>query len=161
MSCHDIGRGMNEVVRMTISLLDKGEIGKDSAKKIIATCRAAVYWCDGNEEEASLYYSYCRCGRCMSMLPEGELLLPLWPHENLVGFKFNSIEKKEHLISLRVCEPCFEELIKKYGNKENIENIKKKIIEYESSGFERYRSVGSYANDNNGFRWVRGTDWFD
>ena len=38
MSCHDIGRGLNSVVRKTIKLMDQGEISKNAAKEIINTC---------------------------------------------------------------------------------------------------------------------------
>ena len=59
MSCHDIGRGMNEVVKTTIELYDAKAIDINATKKIIASCAAAVNWCDGNEYEATAYIRRC------------------------------------------------------------------------------------------------------
>ena len=56
MSCHDIGRGLNEVVRMTISLYNSKRIGLKEAKSVIATCAEAVNWCDGNSYEKLIIY---------------------------------------------------------------------------------------------------------
>ncbi len=49
MSCHSIGKGINAIVRRTITLYDRGEIAFEPTKKIIATCANAVNWCDGND----------------------------------------------------------------------------------------------------------------
>ena len=72
MSCHDIGRGMNSVVRTTITLFDEGKICLESARAIIVSCRKGVHWCDGNEGEAISYISECICGKCMKKAEKGE-----------------------------------------------------------------------------------------
>ncbi len=159
MSCHDIGRGMNEVVRMTISLLDKGEIEMEPAKKIIATCRAAVNWWDGNEEEASLYISNCRCGKCMKIIPIGEKLLSLYSFDDIIGLQYRDY-RTEHIVSDKVCEQCFDELVTKYSD--DVTSAKEATDKrLEGMNSKEYISEGAYQNDNNGCRWVRGTDWFD
>lgn len=68
-SCHDIGRGMNEVVKTTIELHDAKDIDINAAKKIIASCAIAINWCDGNEYEATAYIRRYRCGKCLKMIP--------------------------------------------------------------------------------------------
>ena len=77
MSCHDIGRGMNTVVRTTITLFDEGKITLESARAIIVSCRKGVHWCDGNEGEAISYISECICGKCMKKAEKGEKLFHL------------------------------------------------------------------------------------
>ena len=74
MSCHDIGRGMNSVVRVVIGLYDNEEISSDAAIRIIRACARGVNWCDGNSYEAVDYIRRCRCGKCLRMIPKGEKL---------------------------------------------------------------------------------------
>jgi hypothetical protein len=69
---------MNAVVRRTITLFDRKEIALEPAKKIIASCAKAVYWCDGNEYEAVDFISHCRCGECLKLIPKGEKLYSIW-----------------------------------------------------------------------------------
>lgn len=49
MSCHSIGRGMNSVVKVVISLVDERKIEIEPAKEIIEACKKGVNWCDGNQ----------------------------------------------------------------------------------------------------------------
>lgn len=51
MSCHDIGRGMNSVVKVVDALFEEGKINIEAAKIIIEACKDGVHWCDGNEHE--------------------------------------------------------------------------------------------------------------
>ena len=159
MSCHDIGRGMNEVVRMTISLFDKGEISRESAKKIIATCGVAVNWCDGNEGEAIDYINGCRCGKCLKLVPEGEKLYSIWrlPYD----FKNRDIDmEKLRIVSYGLCEQCFDVVLQPLCDEMyNTETLKKNIEE--KCDLEDYTSDGAHPDDNNGAYWCRGTDWFD
>ena len=124
MSCHDIGRGMNEVVRLTISMFDKEEISKEAAIKIIATCRIAVNWCDGNSTEACDYIRNCRCGKCLKLIPKGEKLISLWdiPDRQIPGkigsglvFSRNRINEDDLRVATdKLCEECFDRLVPQY-----------------------------------------------
>lgn len=82
ISCHDIGRGMNEVVKITIELYDAKAIDINTAKKIIASCAAAGNWCDGNEYEATAYICRCKCGKCFKMIPRDEKMYSVWNVSN-------------------------------------------------------------------------------
>ena len=42
MSCHNIGRGMNYVVKNVIKMYDTGELTLEAARKIIAAARRGV-----------------------------------------------------------------------------------------------------------------------
>ena len=53
MSCHNIGHGLNEVVRKVLEEFDAGLIPYESAFRILQQCAKSVYWCDGNEYEAA------------------------------------------------------------------------------------------------------------
>ena len=55
MSCHNIGRGLNEVVRKVLVEYDAGLIPYESAFRILQQCVQSVYCCDGNEYEATVY----------------------------------------------------------------------------------------------------------
>ena len=77
MSCHDIGRGLNSVVGVVITLYDEGKLDIETARTIIVACRKGVHWCDGNEDEAVMRLRTCRCGKCLKVVKKGEELLPL------------------------------------------------------------------------------------
>ena len=64
MSCHNIGHGLNEVVRKVLVEYDAGLIPYESVFRILQQCVKSVYWCDGNEYEATACM-YDRCGRCL------------------------------------------------------------------------------------------------
>ena len=64
MSCHNIGHGLNEVVHKVLVEYDAGLIPYESAFRILQQCAKSVYWCDGNEYEATACM-YDRCGRCL------------------------------------------------------------------------------------------------
>lgn len=60
MSCHDIGRGMNSVVKVVLGLYDQEKFDRDTARLLFAACRKGVHWCDGNEDEAIASLRGCR-----------------------------------------------------------------------------------------------------
>lgn len=121
MSCHDIGRGMNSVVQVTINLFDKGKISLDAAREIIHACRVGVYWCDGNEYEAVESIRNCRCGRCLRKVEKGDIFIntyEFYRYRNDRDLpKFGEINK--NLASLRVCRECFIQIVNDYYQKED------------------------------------------
>lgn len=73
MSCHNIGHGLNEVVRKVLVEYDARLILYESVFRILQQCAKSVHWCDGNEYEATACM-YDRCGRCLRKgLPMFEL----------------------------------------------------------------------------------------
>ena len=160
MSCHDIGRGLNEVVRMVISEYDRGGVSRYSAVKLIATCGMAVNWCDGNRGEALAYVSRCRCGNCLKLVPKGEKLFSLWdlPYE----YMNRDIAEKARLATDSLCEDCFDKVMPEYCmGDDTAESLKSGIMSYHKDTPEEYLSEGSHPDHNNGFSWGRGTDWYD
>ncbi|MCR5728042.1 MAG: hypothetical protein K6G24_11315 [Lachnospiraceae bacterium] len=161
MSCHDIGRGMNEVVRMIITQYDRECISRETATKLIATCRAAVYWCDGNEGEAVDYIRRCRCGKCLRMIPKGEKLISLWS----LGYSFISkpgdgdIVDTLRLASDGLCETCFDNIITMFYSEIDLDELKERIILDLKP--EEYLSEGEHQEKNNMLKWVRSTEWYD
>lgn len=161
MSCHDIGRGMNEIVRLVVTQYDEGRININEAKPILATCAKAVYWCDGNEYEAVDYISGCRCGKCLNMVPKGEFIYPLYDLEQ--KYKPRDLMQKYRVIGgCGVCAECFdaivesEEMIQETGP-----DLRKSIEDLNSYDRETFLSTGEHNDNNNGCRWVRDADWFD
>ncbi|MBO6113221.1 MAG: hypothetical protein J6P45_09275 [Lachnospiraceae bacterium] len=157
MSCHSIGMGLNEVVRMVITLYDKGDISMDTTKKLLATCSQAVYWCDGHEYEALDYIRRCRCGKCLRLIPKGERLYSLYD-----TYEMFHIFRDERLGSDGLCEECFDALIPKYcQDGETLQTVKDMIIKNYEDEPARYMSQGEPPKSNNGFEWARSVDWFD
>lgn len=102
MSCHDIGRGMNEVVKTTIELYDAKDIDINAAKKNIASCAVAVSQCAGNEYEATAYIRRCRCGKCLKMIPRDKKLYSVWDVSNNVPDRYD-IEEKAGIVADGLC----------------------------------------------------------
>ena len=110
MSCHDIGRGMNAVVRRTIRLFNENRIGFNETKIIIASCAKAVNWCDGNASEAVDYISGCTCGKCLKKLKEGEMIYSLYDLPRDID-SYRLAEKNMTIDGCGLCLDCFNEII--------------------------------------------------
>ena len=143
MSCHDIGRGMNSVVRTTVTLMDNGTISKEAAKTIICCCAKSVNWCVD-------YISKCMCGRCMKVVPKGERLYCVYDVSRDFPDFYNL---DDYLATPGLCEECFDIVMKEHSGDETAGAKQKQFIE-EHSRPEDYTSTGEYENNNNGFRWV-------
>ena len=150
MSCHDIGRGMNSVVRTTVSLMDQGKISKDAAKTIISCCARSVNWCDGNSYEATDYIRRCICGRCMRLIPVGEKLYSVYDVSNHVPDRYDI---DDQLATDGLCENCFDLVLNAHCKDPEAGIRERKYIEDHQKP-EDYTSTGEYENHNNGFRWV-------
>ena len=109
MSCHDIGRGMNSVVKVAIDMYDDGELSLEAARKIIAAARKGVHWCDGNEYEAVDCIRECRCGRCLKKMAPGDFLYSVWRLSDAIPQKYSVLEmSSEPLAFDTMCEECFD-----------------------------------------------------
>ena len=162
MSCHDIGRGMNDIVRLVISLYDREQIGKEPAMRIIAACGDAVNWCDGNTSEAWDFVRRCRCGKCLKMIPEGQELFSLWDLPRDFIHEHPRIMEENKLAFDCLCGECFDEVIAGYNDEENIaESLKSGIREDYKGDKDGYQSEGSYPNNNNGCRWPDRPEWYE
>lgn len=103
MSCHNIGHGLNEVVRKVLVEYDAGLIPYESVFRILQQCAKSVHWCDGNEYEATACM-YDRCGRCLRKgLPMFEL-----------GIFYNDRETldllKKETVDYHLCQACIDKL---------------------------------------------------
>ena len=103
MSCHNIGHGLNEVVRKVLVEYDAGLIPYESVFRILQQCAKSVHWCDGNEYEATACM-YDRCGRCLRKgLPMFEL-----------GIFYNDRETldllKKDADDYHLCQECIDKL---------------------------------------------------
>ncbi|MBR1686767.1 MAG: hypothetical protein IJ708_16725 [Clostridia bacterium] len=161
MSCHDIGRGMNDVVRRTITLYDRNEIALEPAKKIIATCENAVNWCDGNSYEALDYIRRCRCGKCLKLVPKGEKLYSIYDLPYEYENKYPYMQEELELASDGLCEECFDRLMPAYCYGDwNIESMKK-YIENDDSNSDGCLSEGQHREFNNKHLWREATYWYE
>ncbi len=132
MSCHDIGRGLNSVVEVVITLYDEGKLDTETARVIIAACRKGVHWCDGNEGEAVMCLHKCRCGKCLKVVEKADELLPLW-ETSLSWREVSKIAERENdeLAIEELCRTCFDEVLYEYfGNMEDVAREYKYIIEH-------------------------------
>lgn len=152
MSCHDIGRGLNNVVRVTMRLMDEGKISKDAAKVIVHCCAKSVYWCDGNEYEATNYIRRCICGKCMRLVPKGEKLYSIWDIKDALN-RAGAIARKFDLATDSLCETCFDSVLNEYYGDDAVGESERQFIEEHSENSDRYLSTGEYQGDNNGYPW--------
>ena len=112
MSCHDIGRGMNSVVKVVIELFDSGKMELEATREIIAACRKGVNWCDGNEYEAIACIRRCRCGKCLRKVPKDEYLFSVWDVSREVPNRYRILDGGEiKIASDGLCESCFDEVM--------------------------------------------------
>lgn len=160
MSCHDIGRGMNYVVRRTITLYDRNEIALEPAKKIIASCKNAVNWCDGNGYEAIDFILNCRCGKCLKLVPKGEKLYSIFD----LPYKFEdthpNLDEELELASYGLCEECFDRYMPNFCDEEwNVESLKKSIENDKHSN--NFLSEGEHQMSNNGCSWLKDRYWYE
>lgn len=153
MSCHDIGRGLNQVVREIIDLFDKEEISKEAARKIISTCCMAVNWCDGNEYEAIDHIIKCRCGRCLKLVPKGERLYSIWDFPYGFADEKDIDIQKLGLASPGICDHCFNEVMNKFSDGNRSVNDLKEMIINNTDSEEDYTSEGEPPVTNNGCPW--------
>lgn len=103
MSCHNIGHGLNEVVRKVFVEYDAGLIPYESAFRILLQCAKSVNWCDGNEYEATACM-YDRCGRC---LRKG---LPMFRLDILYNDREVWDLVSKEVIDCHLCQDCIDKL---------------------------------------------------
>lgn len=151
MSCHDIGRGMNSVVKVVVELYDDGKIDKKAAMKIIRACKDGVNWCDGNDGEAIDYIRRCRCGKCFKMIPKGEKLYSVWDVSNEVPDKYK-IDDRFELALDGLCQDCFDIVLNEYCQDNNAGERERNYIEKDEDP-KYFTSTGQYEEDNNGYLW--------
>jgi len=112
MSCHNIGRGMDSVVKVVIALFDNGKMEVEVAKEIIAACRKGVNWCDGNEYEAIASIRRCRCGKCLRKVPKDACLFSVWDVSGEVPNRYRILDGGEiKIASDGLCKNCFDEVL--------------------------------------------------
>ena len=103
LSCHNIGRGLNEVVRKVLVEYDAGLIPYESAFRILQQCVKSVYCCDGNEYEATVCM-YDRCGRCLHKgMPMFQLGV-LYDNQEVLE------RVREAVIDYHLCQDCIDKL---------------------------------------------------
>lgn len=151
MSCHDIGRGMNQVSKEVMTLYDAGEINFKAAKKLLLVTGWAVNWCDGNQGEAHTYYSRCTCGSCLKRVEKGQKLYSIYHISNEVKNYWN-IDRKYELVGDRLCQECFDRILNDYCKDPAAGERERKYIESHYQP-EEYVSEGEYSCWNNGYPW--------
>ena len=152
MSCHDVGRALNNVVREVMTLYDEGRLDADCAKRVVSRCASSVHWCDGNENEATDYIRKCVCGRCFRKLPKGEPLYSIWEVSGDVLKRYDILDENGNdLPTDGLCTECFDIVINHHYGDENAGARERAYIsEHSTNGFV---STGAYKDNNNGYRW--------
>lgn len=152
MSCHDIGRAMNFIVRKVMSLRNENKISVEAARDIISDCYRGVWWCDGNPNEAIDYIYSCTCGCCLRLVPKGEGLYHL-VDSSLPKEDMRPMSQK--FLTLRLCTECFDKVVGDYCKDESAGKREREYIEASNGWEESYRSDGAYADTNNGLKWPK------
>lgn len=132
MSCHDIGRGMNNVVSYVMDLYRADRLDKRTAKEIISVARTSVYFCDGNEGEAVRCMERT-CGCCLRAAAEDEDMLNIYLQDRCHDLKSDQIEKmimdprnfqdiEFQSCSFWVCPSCFERIFDHFLGRKGVED---------------------------------------
>lgn len=87
MSCHNIGRALNQVQEKILELYEEKRYDLDTTKKLLAQSMDALWCCDGNPGEASLYLNRNYCSDCFKRLPANKLYDYCYFKSDL-GYKF-------------------------------------------------------------------------
>ena len=113
MSCHAVGRAMNSVVAVILNLFEERQISKDTAMRLIFSCRKGVHWCDGNEYEAveeAVERGYCGlCFKKSSRLSDAFDNDLEYPHMYRVFDAYDDTAAHDSL-----CPDCKERVIREY-----------------------------------------------
>lgn len=142
MSCHNIGEGMNSVVKTIMVLVDKKEISIKSARILVKACMEGVFYCDGNKYEATEYISNCCCGKCLKRLPKGAKLYDLYNGVRDLEV-IHRIYKNEFFFTERLCTSCFDKIVNKYYGRDDAGKEAREYIENKYDE-EDYTSSGMY-----------------
>jgi len=131
MSCHDIGRGMNNVLETVIDLLDNNEISKDAALKIAHVLRESVNYCDGNEDEAVESILYCRCGFCLRKKDETQKLYDLYQvSKNVIYDRWDILRGYNNSYAhWNLCKNCFDTFINNFTKDEKAGEQERKLMD--------------------------------
>ena len=113
MSCHDIGHGLNNVVKAIIHKLDSGEMTTTTGKDLIRVCRDSVNFCDGNMYEALEYLEEeGRCSCCLGKYGKDNLIDCYGPPDDLEymnRYLYDNAYGKD-ILGAYVCRSCAEKL---------------------------------------------------
>ena len=153
MSCHDVGRALNNVVREIMRIYDAGEIDAKSAKCLVIRCADSVGWCDGNSSEAVDYIRSCVCGRCFKKIPKSTELFSIWKVSREVPDRYNIRDEEGHdLASDGLCGECFDIVMSHHCRDENAGN--REMVYIREHYADDHFSTGEYADNNNGCMWI-------
>ncbi len=115
MSCHDIGMGMNSVVKVALEMYDNGELDLAKTKKIIRACRKGVHWCDGNEYEAIECMRDIRCNKCLRYFEDDEEVVDMFENDvfNKVfnNYSMRDYEARYDIVGEILCRGCSKETV--------------------------------------------------
>ena len=117
MSCHNIGRGMNDVAKEILQCFDAGKMDRETAKQLVTACRESVGCCDGNPDEAVMVFQeQGRCSRCFKTNCSARRI---WNWDSKLGKeaqkRIDAVAKEEayhaEMLSDVVCPDCLIELL--------------------------------------------------
>ena len=150
MSCHHVGRALNNVVKEIWTLYDEGEIDARTAKRLIGKCAESVDWCDGNVDEAIHYVDGCVCGRCFKVIPQGKPLYYFWAVSDSVSrHEPMRDENGDKIVPFRLCSECFDIVLNHRCNDKDAGRRESAYIR-ENYSEGAYTSTGEYPSTNSG-----------
>ena len=141
MSCHSIGNAANHVIYEIVQMMDRGEITRDVAKKLVRFNAKAINYCDGNENEATDCIRECLCGNCMRMIPKGYGLYSYWRLDSYA--EQGEVERRYSPACDALCEQCFDRILGDIRRDPAAGPAERKRIR-EAYGEDSCKSVGEY-----------------
>lgn len=134
MSCHNIGRALNFVEMKIVELYESGCFNRETLRELLAVCRDAVCYCDGNIDEATEYFDSFYCGRCLTKRSHGEPLYTIW--NTTIGWRpiqKDCDEQSVSVVGMSMCSCCFNQMLSDLGLSEaEIEREKEQAVRLEN-----------------------------
>lgn len=116
MSCHNIGRALNFVEMKIVELYESGCFNRETLRELLAVCRDAVGYCDGNHDEVTEFLDGRYCGACLSKRAAGEPLYTIW--NTTIGWRpiqKYCDEQAVSVVGMSMCSRCFSQMLSDFG----------------------------------------------
>lgn len=134
MSCHSIGHALNFVEMKIVELYESGCFNRETLRELLAVCRDAVGYCDGNIDEATEHLDSFYCGRCLTKRSHGEPLYTIW--NTTIGWRpiqKYCDEQSVSVVGMSMCSCCFSQTLSDLGLSEaEIEREKEQAVRLEN-----------------------------
>lgn len=115
-----------------MELYEEKRYDLDTTKKLLAQSMDALWCCDRNPGEASLYLNRNYCSGCFQRLPANKLYVYYYFESDLGYIFLDEYTKQNEVVGLAMCGVCIRKMLRQYGlSPEEIEAKMPKVWTFE------------------------------